>query len=185
MPRLFAGLEIPPDVTRVLTMLRGSLHGARWVDPSDYHITLRFIGDIGHWQANEIDSLLAGVTRGPMSLRIAGLGAFGGDKPHAVFAMVEQNAALLELQNEVERLVRACGAAPEKRKFQPHVTLARLRGTSAPDVADYLAQCGWFPPQTFTADRFVLYSARASTGGGPYVVETSYDLVDEALAAYG
>jgi RNA 2',3'-cyclic 3'-phosphodiesterase len=184
MPRLFAGLELPSHVVSVLSMLRGGLHGARWIEPSDYHITLRFIGDIGYRQAQDIDSLLAEVSRRPIPLKISGLGSFGGDKPHSVYAVVEPSRALAELQNEVDRLVRASGTPFDKRRFQPHVTLARLKGASSLDVADYLASCGWVPPQTFTADRFVLYSARASTGGGPYIVETCYALEAREHAAY-
>jgi RNA 2',3'-cyclic 3'-phosphodiesterase len=176
MPRLFAGLEVPSHVSSVLSMLRGGLPGARWAEPSDYHITLRFIGDIGNRMASEIDGLLADVNRRPIQLKVAGLGSFGGDKPHSVFA---------DLQGEVDRLVRACGVEPDRRKFQPHVTLARLKGASSLDVADYLSSRGWYPSQTFTADRFVLFSSRDSTGGGPYMVETTYPLGARAHAAYG
>ena len=42
--------------------------------------------------------------------------------------------------------------------------------------ADYLSVRGYFPTRVFTASRFVLFSSRASTGGGPYVVEDSYAL---------
>ncbi len=185
MPRLFAGLEVPPHVTSVLEKLRGGLPGARWMEPSDYHITLRFIGDIGNRVAQEIDSLLADVSRRPLALRISGLGSFGGDKPHSVFAAVEPTRELSDLQSEVDRLIRACGIEADKRKFQPHVTLARLKGASSLDVADYLSLRGWFPAQTFTADRFVLFSSRVTTGGGPYIVETTYPLGYRAHAAHG
>jgi 2'-5' RNA ligase len=62
----------------------------------------------------------------------------------------------------------------ESRRFSPHVTLARFRNASPFEVADYIAMRGHFPTLTFTANRFVLYSARESTGGGPYVVEAAY-----------
>jgi RNA 2',3'-cyclic 3'-phosphodiesterase len=176
MPRLFAGLEIPPHVRGALSGLRGGLAGARWIDPSDYHITLRFIGDISNRMACDIDSMLADVTRSTMSLRLSSLGSFGGDKPHSIYAAVEPNRQLSELQAEIERIVRGCGVEIDKRKFQPHITLARLRNASSLDVAGYLSVFGYFSPQHFDSDRFVLYSARASTGGGPYMVETSYPL---------
>jgi len=176
MPRLFAGLEIPPHVRSVLAGLSGGLPGARWVEPSDYHITLRFIGDIGNRMANDIDSMLSDISRAPLSIRLSGLSSFGGDKPHSVFMSVEASRPLMDLQGEIERLVRGCGAPAEKRRFQPHVTLARLRGASPLDVADYLSMRGFFPPQSFAVDRFVLFSARASVGGGPYRIETTYPL---------
>jgi len=58
MPRLFTGLEIPAEIGHTLSNLRGGLPGARWIDPENYHVTLRFIGDIDGLAANEIASLL-------------------------------------------------------------------------------------------------------------------------------
>jgi 2'-5' RNA ligase len=56
------------------------------------------------------------------------------------------------------------------------VTLARLRDTSSFEVAEYLSARAGFRSQPFTVSRFVLFSARASVGGGPYVVEAAYPL---------
>ena len=53
---------------------------------------------------------------------------------------------------------------------------ARLRGTPAYEVADFIHQAGQFTPLEFTVGRFVLFSSRASVGGGPYLVEQSYPL---------
>ena len=91
-------------------------------------------------------------------------------------ASVEPSRPLIELQAELERLMQRLGLNPEGRKFTPHVTLARLHDASSQDVADYLSARGYFPSKVFTAERFVLFSSRASTGGGPYVVEDSYAL---------
>ena len=176
MPRLFAGLEIPPDVGQTLSGLRGGLPGARWVDPENYHVTLRFIGDIDGASAGEIASMLDRVNRRPFEVTVRGLSSFGGKKPRAVVATVVPTRPLIELQAELERLMQRIGLDPEGRKFIPHVTLARLHDASSQDVADYLSVRGYFPTKAFTADRFVLFSSRASTGGGPYVVEDSYAL---------
>lgn len=176
MPRLFTGLEIPAHIGQSLSSLRGGLPGARWIDPENYHLTLRFIGDIDGVSANEIASVLLRVNRKPFEVTLRGLSSFGGRKPRAVVASVEPSGPLVELQAELERLMQRCGLGPEGRKFTPHVTLARLRDASNQDVADYLSVCGYFSARAFTAERFVLFSSRASVGGGPYVVEDSYAL---------
>lgn len=176
MPRLFAGLEIPAEVGQSLSNLRGGLPGARWIDPENYHVTLRFIGDIDGVTANEVAGMLFRVNRKPFDVAVQGLSSFGGRKPRAVVASVAPSRPLIELQAELERSLRRLGLDPEGRKFVPHVTLARLRDASDRDVADYLSMRGYFPTRIFTASRFVLFSSRASSGGGPYVVEDSYAL---------
>jgi RNA 2',3'-cyclic 3'-phosphodiesterase len=176
MPRLFTGLEIPPDVGQALSSLRGGLPGARWIDPENYHLTLRFIGDVDDAVAHEVADLLYKVKRNSFELRFDGVTSFGGRKPRAVVAAVQPTQALLEVQAEHERLMQRIGLEPEGRKYTPHVTLARLRDASSFAVADYLSARGYFRTAAFRVSRFVLFSSRASIGGGPYVVEASYPL---------
>jgi 2'-5' RNA ligase len=176
MPRLFTGLAVPPEITAALSMQRGGLPGARWVDPENYHITLRFIGDVDDRMANEVALMLDRVQRRGFTVQIEGLSAFGGRKPRAVVATVAPTPALTELQAEHERIMQRIGLEPEGRKYTPHVTLARLRDSSSRQVADYLATRGPFRSAPFPVGQFVLYSARASVGGGPYIVEAEYPL---------
>ena len=181
MPRLFIGLEIPSDVAQSLAMMRGGLPGARWIDPENYHLTLRFIGDIDDALAREIAVMLGRVQRGSFELRFDGLSSFGGRKPRAVIAGATQIPALMELQAEQERLLQRLGLDPEGRKYIPHVTLARLRETSSHQVADYLSARAHYRSAAFEVSRFVLFSSRSSVGGGPYVVEAVYPLATPAL----
>ena len=174
MPRLFTGLEIPPGIAQTLSMLRGGLPGARWIDPRNYHVTLRFIGDVDDSVAREVASLLGRVRRVPFELRLDGITSFGGKKPRAVVATVAPSPALIEAQAEQERLMQRIGLEPEGRKYTPHITLARLRDASSRDVAEYLAAHGLFRAPPFQVSGFALFSSRASVGGGPYVVEASY-----------
>jgi 2'-5' RNA ligase len=176
MPRLFTGLEIPPDVAQALSTLRGGLPGARWIDPENYHITLRFIGDVDDSTAHEVELLLGRIRREAFDLHFDGVISFGGSKPRAVVAAVPRVQALLDVQAEQERLMQRIGLEPEGRKFTPHVSLARLRDASSFDVADYLSGRGYFRTASFRVSQFVLFSSRNSVGGGPYVVEASYPL---------
>ncbi len=176
MPRLFTGVEIPSDVGQALSSLRGGLPGARWIDPQNYHLTLRFIGDVDDVTAHEVADMLGRVKRGGFDLHMAGLTSFGGRKPRAVVAQVAPAQALIEVQAEQERMMQRIGLEPEGRKFTPHVTLARLRELSSRQVADYLAARGFFRTSPFHVSRFVLFSSRSSVGGGPYVVEAGYPL---------
>jgi len=176
MPRLFTALEIPAPIAFLLSLLRGGLPGARWVDPENYHVTLRFIGDIDSRTADEIGRALEKVDRPSFELSLAGLDAFGGNKPHSIVASVRSSPALKELQSEHERIIQRIGLEPERRKFRPHVTLARIKGASEADAAAYLALRGDFRTPSFPVGRFVLLSSRDSRGGGPYVMEEAYPL---------
>ena len=70
MPRLFTALEIPRDAALSLSLLRGGLPGARWVDVENYHLTLRFIGDVDDDVAQEVAWLLGNVRRREFELRL-------------------------------------------------------------------------------------------------------------------
>ena len=176
MPRLFSGIEIPAPICERLTMLEGGLEGARWIDPENFHLTLRFIGDVDMLQAREFAAGLMSIAAQRFDIQLDGLGSFGGRKPRAVWAGVAPCPALTTLQQAHERVARAAGVAPESRNFVPHVTLARLRRVRAEAVARYLEQNGGFATSRFEVARFVLYSSRQSIGGGPYVVEEAFPL---------
>jgi 2'-5' RNA ligase len=176
MPRLFTALEIPRDAALSLSLLRGGLPGARWVDVENYHLTLRFIGDVEGHVADEIANALDRVRRPSFPLTLSGVGAFGGKKPHSVWAGTMPSADLNALQAEIERICQRLGLPADPRKFTPHVTLARLKNSAPGDVAHYLSSRGNFAAMPFRVGRFVLMSSRESVGGGPYLVEEVWPL---------
>jgi RNA 2',3'-cyclic 3'-phosphodiesterase len=176
MPRLFTGLEIPDDVAFDLDLMRGGISGARWIDRESYHITLRFIGDIEDGLAREISYELDGVEAKPFQIRLTGSGVFGGNKPHTLYAAVEESPELRRLQSIHERICQALGLPPEPRKFAPHVTLARLKAPDLQALHRFIASHNLYKSRVFEVARFVLFSSRPSRGGGPYAVEESYRL---------
>jgi 2'-5' RNA ligase len=176
MPRLFTAIEVPKQIGMMLSSLRGGIHGARWIDPENYHLTLRFIGDIDERTAHEVADMLDLVERPSFTLTLSGLDHFGGRKPRAIFGAVQPSPALVELQAEHERMMQRIGLPAEGRRFTPHVTLARLRNSNPGEVAGYLSARGNFSAVPFRVGRFVLMSSRDSVGGGPYVIEEAWPL---------
>lgn len=176
MPRLFSGLEIPHEVAMRLAMLRGGLEGARWVEAENYHITLRFIGDVDGDTASCFSQALGEIKADTFSINLDGVGSFGRGKPRAVWARVTPSDPLAVLHRAHEQAALTAGFEPETRNFHPHVTLARMRNVKASEVAKYLEYNGAFISPGFAVSRFVLFSARESRGGGPYVVEHTYPL---------
>jgi 2'-5' RNA ligase len=176
MPRLFTALEIPRDAALSLSLLRGGLPGARWIDVENYHLTLRFFGDVEGYVADEIADALDRVRRRSFQLALSGVGAFGSKKPHALWAGVTASPDLNALQGEIDRICRRLGLPADARKFMPHVTIGRLRNVSPAAVAAYLSARGNFSTAPFRVSRFVLMSSKDSVGGGPYVVEEAWPL---------
>lgn len=176
MPRLFTALEIPRNAALSLSLLRGGLPGARWIDVENYHITLRFIGDVDGRTADEIVDRLDRIDRPEFHLNLSGMGFFGSKKPHAIWAGVKPHPEMTALQGEIERICQRIGLPPDPRKFAPHVTLARLKAARVDDVVQYLEGRGNFMTAPFGVSRFVLLSSRESIGGGPYITEEVFGL---------
>ncbi len=176
MPRLFIALEVPRNLALSLSLLRGGLPGARWIDVENYHITLRFIGDVDGRTADELVDRLDRIDRPEFQLSLSGIGSFGSKKPHSIWAGVTPSPELYALQGEIERICQRIGLAPDPRKFTPHVTLARLKNCRLDDVVHYLSGRGNFFATPFTATRFVLMSSKESVGGGPYLTEEVFPL---------
>lgn len=182
MPRLFTALEIPRNAALSLSLLRGGLPGARWIDVENYHITLRFIGDVDNRTADEIVDRLDRIDRPEFQISLMGTGSFGSKKPHSVWAGVTPHPEMTALQGEIERLCQRVGLPPDPRRFAPHVTLARLKSSRVDDVVNYLEGRSNFMTGPFTVGRFVLLSSRESVGGGPYVTEEIFSLREVATA---
>lgn len=176
MPRLFAGLELPDDVTEALARLRQPLPGARWIDRANQHMTLRFAGDIDPMRAREFALALAEINAEAFQLRLSGTGTFGGHTPAVLWAGVEKSAELEALQRATEKAARRAGLPPEGRGFKPHVTLARLNYARDEALARFLERHARFSAGPMFVSRFVLFSSRPNIGGGPYVVEDAFNL---------
>lgn len=177
MPRLFTGIEIPAEQREEIARLKVPLPGGgRWIEPVDLHLTLRFVGDIEKPQAEEFADRLESIDLDAFELRLSGLGVFGGNEPRSIWAGVEDSASLEALARANDRAARAAGLPPDPRQFKPHITLARLKYASADDVARVLQRLGAFRSEPFIVTRFVLFSAKPKSGGGPYAIEEAFNL---------
>jgi RNA 2',3'-cyclic 3'-phosphodiesterase len=176
MPRLFTAIELPDEVCDELHRLRMPLPGARWIASESYHITLRFAGDIGNVEAREFIANLVRIEPDGFELRLSGLGVFGGDDPHSIWAGVESKPELEELARAHEKAARNAGLAPDTRAFKPHVTLARLKHPNIEALARFLSRYGSYRSDPFFVARTLLMSSRPGVGGGPYGIEDRFPM---------
>jgi 2'-5' RNA ligase len=129
--RLFVALELPHATRQRLADLATQLPGARWVPPENFHITLRFIGEVPRHVAEELDLALAALRGRRFPLTLAGVGAAErAGHARALCACVERNPALEGLRAKIERGLQSAGLEPERRRFTPHVSLARIEQPS-------------------------------------------------------
>jgi 2'-5' RNA ligase len=175
--RLFVAISLPDDLRSRLSALASGLPGARWVAPENLHLTLRFIGDIDGHAAEDIDAALSGIRCERFMLTLAGVGDFGdGKRLRSVWVGVEPNPTLERLQAKVEQAVQRAGQPPEKRKFKPHVTLARFKSHPGGKLESYFAERSLFRAPPFEVADFKLYSSYLSHEGAIYSPEAVYPL---------
>ncbi len=171
MIRLFTALEVPDEVAERLMRLQRGLDGARWIERPDFHITLRFMGDVPEDVADDIDEALSEIPMAPFDVELEGLGEFGGKRPHTLYAGVKPSEPLRILQGRHESAMRRVGLKPETRNFTPHVTIARLNRVETDAAYSFIRANSPFVAPSFTVEQFTLFSAKASTGGGPKLPE--------------
>ncbi|HEY0283359.1 MAG TPA: RNA 2',3'-cyclic phosphodiesterase [Rhizomicrobium sp.] len=174
--RLFVAIALPDEVARSLAALQAGVPGARWQAREQLHLTLRFIGEVDGRDAASIDDALAAITAPAFSLELKGVGAFGGKRPHALWAGVVPSEPLLHLQRKIESALQRIGLEAEGRKYTPHVSLARLKGTPNGHVVDFLTDHALYASPPFTASGFILYSSLLTPNGSIYRAEKAYRL---------
>ena len=175
--RLFVGLALPWELRQRLAGLGGGIPGARWVPSDNYHLTLRFIGEVVPFQAEEIDHALAALRARRFALTLAGMGTFAkGGRETQLWAGIERNPSLDLLQSKVEQAVQRTGLAPERRRFAPHVTLARLDNAVPGKVAAFVQSHNLFRADPVEVDHFCLFSSRLGKEASVYTAEVEYEL---------
>ena len=176
MLRLFVGIEFPPELKLELSLLCSGVPGARWVDAGNFHLTLRFIGEIPEDLAGDVDEALARLKARRFTLQLAGTGVFGGNRPHALWVGVERHPDLVRLRDKIEHALIRTGLQPEQRRFAPHVTLARLRDPLLDKLGYFLAAHGQFRAAPLPVEGFSLIASFPTKAGSVYEDQADYPL---------
>lgn len=176
--RLFVGLELPWELRqRVALLANAGIPGARWVPPENYHLTLRFIGETPGHLAEEIDHTLAALAAPSFTLILTGIGTFGkGGRSQSLWVGVERSEPLERLQSKIETALQRCGLEPERRRFQPHLTLARLDNPAASKLAAFIQANNLFRSEPTPISHFTLFSSLLGKDQAVYRAEAEYEL---------
>lgn len=176
--RLFVALDLPWLLRDRLSALAAvGIPGARWLPPENYHLTLRFIGETPGDRADDIDTALSGLRARGFSLTLAGVGTFAkAGRGTALWVGVERNPQLDHLQNKIETALQRCGLPPERRRFQPHVTLARLDNVPEGKLVSFVQTHNLFRAAPVAVAHFTLFSSQLGNEASVYTPEVEYGL---------
>lgn len=181
MIRLFTAVELPAEVRQRMAVLCAGVPGARWVAPENLHLSLRFIGEVDGGTFQDIAAELAGIEAPAFEMELDGIGYFGSGKvPRSIHVNVARNAAVGHLRNKIESKLVRMGLPREERKFVPHVTLARLKGTAPERIGAFISHNNLFRAGPVGVDHFTLFSSFLSHNGPIYRAERIYPLAGAA-----
>ncbi len=176
--RLFIAITPPEEVRDRLAGLCTGLADIRWVAAENMHITLAFLGEVDGSRAADVDAALAAIEQPAFPLRVCGLDIFAARRRvRVIYAAIAPSDALLHLHKGVLSALAPLeiGEPERKRKFKPHITLARP-GRALARLENWLHERAGFTTPPFMAERFTLYESILGTGGAHYRPLRHYDL---------
>lgn len=182
--RLFIALELSENCRERLAGLRTSIRGVRWLAADQLHLTIAFLGDVDVEPELRLREQLEKVRVPPFLLPIEGVGTFGGFRPSVIWSGVSTgHPHLFALHKRIHDALFAAHFEPELRSFHPHVTLARLKGVSAPTLRPFLKKHEFdeFGLVEFTS--FALVSSMPGPEGSTYSIEARYALKAKARSS--
>ncbi|MFA5648575.1 MAG: RNA 2',3'-cyclic phosphodiesterase [Bacteroidales bacterium] len=174
--RTFAAIEIPLKIEQYaqLDVIKQSManESIKWVDWSGLHLTLFFFGESSSVFIDKFNEFLQGLTSDFFSfdLRIKGLGVFGpNDNPKVLWLGIEPNATVNLLQEKVSLFAAQNGFHAKVDGFNPHITLARIKGISnincfMQNLESYSDKVSW----QLHIDKVTLYKSEINPKGSRY-----------------
>ncbi|MCW4462878.1 RNA 2',3'-cyclic phosphodiesterase [Sphingomonas sp. BT-65] len=177
MHRLFVALRPPRAIRERLLGVMGGVPGARWQGDDQLHLTLRFIGEVGTHEAEDVAAALGSVRHAPLELRLEGCGMFDSrGRPNALWAGVAPREPLAALHRKVDQAIVRAGLEPERRAYLPHITLARMSGAAGP-IDRWLADHAALASEPFALEAMTLYQSHLGAGGASYEPVMRYPLI--------
>ncbi len=177
MTRLFVAVDLPEDVKDRLEDLCQGVAGARWMRDRQFHVTLAFLGDLAGPDERRLSDGLHAVRCEPFELSLRGIGHFPPrGTPKVLWVGVRAPPQLGLLHQRIQSRLARLDLPTERRKYAPHVTLARLRDAPLGPLVTYMEGYMGFQTQPFLVSEFRLFSSVLGRTGAQHRIEQTYPL---------
>jgi RNA 2',3'-cyclic 3'-phosphodiesterase len=170
--RLFVGLTPPGEVVEALrttvAALREFAPDLRWTRPEQWHVTLVFLGEVSDDVVDELTPRLAraAARHPPLSLSLGGGGRFGH---RVLWTQVQGDRdGLRKLADSAGAAARRCGLPVERRRYRPHLTLARGNGKA--DMRPLVEQLATWQGLPWVATQLQLVRSRLGAAPGGFAL---------------
>ncbi len=142
--RCFLGIEIPDNlkekIYKFVIQLRTDNIKASWVKKENYHITFKFLGEITQSRIERVDKIISKIRpKSAFEIKLTHCGVFPSiEKPRVLWLGIEENPEIVNTFNQIDSSLVKAGFEKEKRKFVPHITLARIKYAIPQNVNDFI-----------------------------------------------
>ena len=187
MPRLFVAIRLPDTFKSTLSELHSGLSNARWLQEDGLHLTLAFIGETDLAVQHRIEAELGAVTAPALKVELHKIGCFPlRGAPRVLWAGVEPMTELAALAESVRSALCRADLTPERRKFMPHITIARFRKPpTRAKLNGYLAAFSSFRTPAADINSFHLFSSDLQPTGAHYRIEKTFSLTGAQCENFG
>lgn len=116
-------------INRVQSKLDQDAAKMKLISQENVHFTLKFFGDTDPTRLDEIEESLKDLSFQPFRIGLEGVGVFPAlRRPRIIWIGVSNNAERFKkLKKRIDDKIRELGYKPERRKYTPHATIARVR----------------------------------------------------------
>jgi 2'-5' RNA ligase len=179
MIRLFIAVDVPETIKRELSLISYGVRDAKWTIPSQFHCTLKFIGDVDGAKFSEIRRTLSSVKKLAFDVTLSGCGIFPHrGNPKILWIGFKESEELLNLHYSIQNSLFLLNIPRSDRKFHAHITLARFPEHSGSSVvAPFIVSNNLFKSQPFRVNEFHLYSSDLKREGAIHTIEETYPLI--------
>lgn len=178
--RLFTAIDPTDEVRQQLRSIQAESElSVRWSTPEQFHVTIRFIGEVDESQAHDYDAALDSLNVGSVECEPYGFDVLPSRRSPRVLTLgLERTDEIMELYKQVSKILESEGLAPEDRKYKPHITVARLDHGDRDAVHEFLQSHKQESFPTFSANELVLYESTLTPDGAIHEPFATYPVKD-------